>query len=441
MSLSDTAAERAVLGAVLLDQSVMGTLHSAGVGSDDFSDPANRLIFEVFSQLDTGASKVDIVTISGALNAAGDLDAVGGFPYLAGLSGAVPSLAGVGDYIASIKDKALLRRVVAVAESSLQRVQHERGSGADELEAVESALLAIRESVPTETLERIGPISERVFNEAQAAANSPDDIGGLSIGFTDVEFILGKLKPGHLHVLAARPGMGKTAAALNILSHLALRERAAGLMFSLEMPRDELVSRMMCSEARVSAKRMREGRLRNDDWSPLLRATEELQGLPIYIDDRPAVTLAYVRSVAKRVHARRKLGLIVIDYVQLMRGDKESRREGRQHEVAMISQGLKALAKELGVPVLLLAQLNRECERRTDKRPILSDLRESGAIEQDADTVSVLYRDEYYHPEKLESEGIAEWIVRKNRHGGTGTATLAFRKEFTRFENLASRFG
>ena len=304
----------------------------------------------------------------------------------------------------------------------------------------EARLQHLREGNDTGALARLGDVAEEVYEALRKRAESPDDVTGISTGFRELDTLLAGFQPADLIIVAARPSMGKTAFALNIMSHAALRVGTTCAFFSLEMSKESLAQRILTSESRVSGNRIRSGHLLQDDWAPLLRATEALDRAQVFIDDKPAVTVQHIRARCKRVHSQHGLGMVAIDYLQLMRGDDEARKEGRQHEIASISMGLKALAKEFGIPVIALSQLNRGVEQRADKRPMMSDLRESGAIEQDADVIMFLYRDEYYYPDKPDNKGMAEVLIRKQRNGATGEVKLAFRGEFARFENLEAGF-
>jgi len=433
----DPGAERAILGAILLNARAIDTANEAGLTPDDFAQPGHQVLFACFGALASEDKGIDFVTVSTWLTDHGQLDAVGGVPYLAGLTGASPMLANLPTYIETVREKSLTRGVLRATAGIGEGVHAGEVSGEAALEQAESALQVLRaDSVTSKSGEEIGPIAERVYAEMQRRERDGGGEPGISTGFTLIDKMLGGLRAGHLDIVAGRPGSGKSSWAFNVAAEAAIRGGLHVVAFSLEMPRDDLAARMLCSEARVSSERMRDAKMRHDDWRPLLAATELVQDVGLYIDDKPAITVAYLRSVLRRRAAMRPVDLVIVDYLQLMRGDKEDRRQGRQVEVSGISGALKGAAKEFGVPVLALAQLNRKCEERTDRRPLMSDLRESGAIEQDADSVSFLYRGEVYEPENQELKGLAEFIVRKNRHGAVGTVNLAWRGEFTRFENL-----
>lgn len=433
----DPGAERAILGAVLLNARALDTANEAGLSPEDFAQPAHQVLFACFAALADADKGIDPVTVSTWLADHGQLEAIGGVPYLAGLAGATPMLSNLPAYIATVREKALTRGVLLATAGIGEGVHAGEIVGEAALEQAEAALQGLRaSSVVDASGEEIGPIASRVYDEMQRREREGGGEPGISTGYPLIDQMLGGLRGGHLDVVAGRPGSGKSSWAFNVAAEAVIRAKLHVVAFSLEMPREDLAARMLCSEARVSSERMRDAKMRRDDWRPLLAATELVQDAALYIDDRPAITVAYLRSVIRRRSMVRPVDLVIVDYLQLMRGDREDRKQGRQVEVSGISGALKATAKEFGVPVLALAQLNRKCEERTDKRPLMSDLRESGAIEQDADSVSFLYRGEVYEPENQELRGLAELIVRKNRHGSVGTVNLAWRGEFTRFENL-----
>ena len=436
----DPAAERALLGSIFLDPGSLDRVIEGGIVAGDFSQPSHRVIFDTFLQLSRAGTAVDVVTVSGKLDSAGELVPVGGFPYLNGLAGAVPSVANLDHYIEVVRDKALLRGLLTASQGIAERIFKGGDDAEHALGEAESKLQQLREGNDPGALAKLGDVAEHVYDLLRKRSESPEDVTGVSTGFRELDTLLSGFQPGDLVIVAARPSMGKTAFALNVVAHAALRVGTTCAFFSLEMPKEQLAMRILTSESRVSGTRIRSGHLKQDDWAPLLRATEALDRAAVWIDDKPAVSVQHIRARCKRVQARHGLGLVAVDYLQLMRGDDEARREGRQHEIASISMGLKALAKEFGIPVIALSQLNRGVEQRADKRPMMSDLRESGAIEQDADVIMFLYRDEYYNKDKPDNKGLAEVLVRKQRNGATGEVKLAFRGEFARFENLEAGF-
>jgi replicative DNA helicase len=430
----DIGAERAVLGAVLLNPHLIGQCLEEGLGEGDFFRAPHRLLFTCFVELHRDHVPVDLVTVTGRLEAQGRLDDIGGFSYLAGLPSAIPTLANLAHYVKVIRERATLRRLL---ERSAE-IEHAIFDGTrppeEILEQAERAIFELSEQRGTRRLIAMSEIVQPVFEQLRQRAENPDDVTGLPTGFRDLDRRIGGLQKTDLVIVAARPAMGKTAFALNIVARAALDSNQPVAVFSLEMGKEQLAARLLAAEARVLAQRMKTGRLTQDDWPALIEASERLYQAPIYLDDTGGVTLAEVWSKCRRRQAESGLGLVVIDYLQLM--GAEDRNAPREQQISAISRGLKKLAKELRIPVVALSQLNRGVEARADKRPMMSDLRESGAIEQDADVIMFLYRDEVYNP-NTDRKGIAEVLVRKQRHGEIGDVHLFWRGEFTRFENLA----
>ncbi|MEE2830115.1 MAG: replicative DNA helicase [Myxococcota bacterium] len=433
----DLGAERAVLGAILINPDSLDRVAEDGLLPDDFSQPSHRLLFDCFVTLAREGKAVDLVTVSGWLESGGKLESVGGFQYLTELSGSVPSVAHLQQYISVVREKALMRRLLTVTHTISEEIYTGGGSADENLEQAESAIFALRDSRENNRMVPIGDVVSEVYDVLKARAESPSDVTGIPTGFRDLDALLTGLQPTDLVILAARPSMGKTAFALNLVSHAALRDSASVALFSLEMSKDQLATRMLTSEARISGTRMRTGHLMDDDWQPLLHATDTLNKAKVFIDDTPAMTVGAIRAKCRRLKATEGLNLVVVDYLQLMRG--EGREQSREQEISAISRGLKGLAKEMGLPVVALSQLNRGVEQRADKRPLMSDLRESGAIEQDADVIMFLYRDEVYN-QSPENQGLAEVLVRKHRNGSIGEVHLAWRGEFARFENLERNY-
>ncbi len=429
----DLSAERAVLGAVLISPDSLDRCMELGLRAGDFSQPANQLIFETFVELSRKGSAIDVVTVSGRLEEQGKLDNVGGYVYLSGLPNAVPSVANIEEYVARVREKRVLRDLLDTA-GTLSDAIYKGEVGAEEgLERAESRLQELRDGRDSTQMAKLIDVAEAVYEQLRIRAESPTDVTGIPTGFRDLDTILAGLQNSDLIIIAARPAMGKTAFSLNILAHAALREGASVAFFSLEMSREQIASRLLTAEARINGTRVRTGKLRNDDWGPMLEAIERMTGAKVYIDDKPGVTVAEVRAKCRRrLGSKEGLDLIVVDYLQLMRGD--GTEHSREQEISSISRGLKGIAKEFNVPVIALSQLNRGVEQRADKRPLMSDLRESGAIEQDADVIMFLYRDEVYN-KSPDNQGLAEVLVRKQRNGSIGDVNLYFRGEFTRFEN------
>jgi replicative DNA helicase len=431
----DPAAERAVLGAVLLEPGCLGRCQEDGLSADDFVQPAHRSIFAAFLDLSRADTAVDHVTVAGRLEALGKLETVGGYSFLAGLSAGVPSVANLPHYIKTLKERSLQRKLLDVAGSVRDNVLGGDQDGEQVLESTERALFELRGTGRDTGLRHVRDLVDRVYESTRQRADNKSVVTGLATGFQDLDVLLSGLQKGDLVILAARPSMGKTAFSLNIATHATLRMGAVCAYFSLEMSREQIVARVMSSEARVSGSRFRTGDLRNDDWSSVMATIEPVAGAPFWIDDETGLTVSKVLARCRRLQAEQgRLGLVVVDYLQLM--NSEYREDSREQVIASISRGLKSLARELEVPVIALSQLNRGVEQRADKRPIMSDLRESGAIEQDADVIMFLYRDEVYKATP-ENKGLAELLVRKHRNGAIGEVHLFWHAEFARFDNLA----
>ena len=429
----DTSAERAVLGATLLSNDRLERAAERGLGADDFFQPGHQLLFDTFTDLARQGRAIDMVTVTGRLEEQGRLESAGGYAHLAGLSAAVPSVANLDEYISRVIEKSMLRRLLETSRQIAADVLEGDSEANESIERAESKILELREGRDSGKLSRLNDVVEEVYETLRRRAESPEDVTGIPTGYRDLDTLLSGLQPSDLVILAARPSMGKTAFSLNLTAHATLRHGSTAAFFSMEMSKEQIAARMMTSEARISGSRMRTGKLRQDDWTPLLGAVERLEQAELFIDDTPAMTVGAVRAKCRRVKAMRGLDLIVVDYLQLMRSD--DKMQSREQEISSISRGLKALAKEMHVPVVALSQLNRGVEQRADKRPMMSDLRESGAIEQDADVIMFLYRDEVYN-KTPDNQGLAEVLVRKQRNGAIGEVHLAWRGEFARFENL-----
>ena len=436
-------AEQAVLGAMLLDQDA--ALKAAEFLDDTmFYREGHRLLFRAMIALTERGDVIDPVTLRDELARRGDLDRAGGIEYVATLIDVVPTAANVEYHAKIVRDKAVLRRLVEAATGIIQDVYEGHTAAGEVLDNAEHRVFQVaqfrRAEEFTRIKELIWPTMERI-EQLQAGAGS---VTGVPSGFVDLDRLTAGFQRADLIILAARPSMGKTAFALNVVQHAAIEHNVKTAIFSLEMSKDALVQRLLCSEGLVDAQRLRRGQLRDDDYPRLARAAGLLGQAPIWIDDSAALTPLAMRSKARRLKAEHDIGLVIVDYLQLMQGPSDS--ENRQQEISYISRSLKALAKELDIPVVALSQLSRAPEQRggEHRRPQLSDLRESGAIEQDADVVCFIYRQEFYDgpvdPKTNESiEGVAEVIVGKQRNGPTGTVKLYFKKEFTRFDNYSPR--
>ncbi len=427
----DTEAERSVLGAMLLDPTALNEIASL-LEPEDFYRPTHGYVFEAILALFERNEPIDEVTIRAQLATDGKLEAVGGSAFLAGLTDSVPTAANIVYYATIVRNHSVARRLINAATEIAGNV-YEGGAAIEILlDEAETKIFEVTSARDNRSFAPIKEVVKDAFKLIEKRYEKKQAITGVPTGFADFDKMTAGLQPSDLIILAGRPSMGKTAIALNMAQHAAIREKTPVAFFSLEMSRESLVMRMLCSEGRIDSQRLRGGFLKDSDWPKLAKAAGELADAQVYIDDSGSLTVLEMRAKARRLMAEKGLGLVVVDYLQLMHG----RAESREREISEISRGLKALAKELAVPVMALSQLNRSLESRTDKRPMLSDLRESGAIEQDADVISFVYRDEYYNPDS-DAKGEAELIVGKQRNGPTGVVHLKFFTEFTRFENLS----
>ncbi|HEX9165999.1 MAG TPA: replicative DNA helicase [Gemmatimonadales bacterium] len=434
-------AEQAVLGAMLIDQDA--ALRAVELLRPEmFYREAHRRLFRVMSTLTDARIVLDHVTLRDELTRRGELDDAGGVEYLAELVDAVPTAANIEFHANIVKEKAILRRLIDAATSIVSDAYAGKSSANELLDSAESRVFQISQDRRDEGFSRIKEMLWPTMERIETLQKSGKSITGVPSGFVDLDEMTSGFQRSELIIVAARPSMGKTSFCLNIATHAALEGHGVAI-FSLEMSKDALVQRMLCAEARVDSQLVRRGMLRDHDFTKLARAAGILQGAPIWIDDLPAQTLLEMRSKARRLKAEYDLGMIVVDYLQLMRSPEYS--DNRVQEISDISRSLKALARELEVPVVALSQLSRASEQRGgERKPILSDLRDSGAIEQDADVVVFIHRPEMYQKEDNEGrslEGIAEIIVAKHRNGPTGTLDLHFEKSITRFDNLTDREG
>ena len=433
-------AEASVLGAILM----RNDLYHQAVGyitPEDLYSPRHKLIFEAMAEVDGAGKPLDVITLEEHLDRSGSLQRAGGMDYLLELSNHVPTTENVMHYVGIVRDKAMVRRLIQVASDIAADGYGDYGEAEEFLGRAEQSIFGITQRSMALSYVHVRPILQHTFKMLEARGKG-GDVTGVPSGFTEFDKMTSGLQAGSLNIIAARPSMGKTSFALNMATHAAIDHGIPVIVFSLEMTKEQLVERIVCSEARVEADRLRRGQLNREDWSQLISAAGRIDPSKLYIDDTPAVSLQHVRSRCRRWASDRQIfgeaetGLVIIDYLQLMQGDKT---ESREREVSEISRGLKAMAKEMNMPVVALSQLNRQVEKREDKRPNLSDLRESGAIEQDADLVGFIYRDEFYHKDKTENPGIAELIIGKQRNGPTGTLELSFQGKYTRFDNLSRR--
>jgi replicative DNA helicase len=431
----NTDAERTVLGAVLVDNAAFNSAAEV-LTREDFHREAHRRIFEAMAALTERSQAIDLVTLKDELARTASLEAVGGASYLAGLVDGIPRIINVEQWSRIIKEKAVLRKLIHAGNRIVQSCFEAEDEAAIILDRAEKSIFDIAEHRIRQGFVSIREIVKESFRTIDQLSQSRDLVTGLATGFVDLDERTSGLQRGDLVIVAARPAMGKTSFCLNIAQNASIRSGETVGLFSLEMAKEQLVLRMLCADARVDAHRLRTGKLQEKDWARLAKAYADLSASRIFIDDSATLTPLEMRAKARRLKAENGLGLIIVDYLQLVSG--AGRVENRQQEIASISRSLKGLAKELNVPVIALSQLSRAPEARTEKRPQLSDLRESGAIEQDADIVMFIYREEEYKATD-ENRGIAEIIIGKQRNGPTGTLKLAFIKEFTRFENLEWR--
>jgi replicative DNA helicase len=431
----DLHAERSVLGGILLENEALTTVSELPLHAEEFYKDAHGAIYEAMMQLYGENQPVDSVTLRERLALSGKLQRVGGDEYLLALTDTIPTVANIEAHAKIVKEKAIVRRLIHACYEQIARGFGDYAPIEEYLDQAEKSIFDVAKERLRNRPEHLNEIVIRTFEEITLAAERKEHITGLPSGFKGLDWYTAGMHPGDLIICAGRPGMGKTSFAMNVALNACRARKACVAVFSLEMPKEQLARRLLCSEAGVDSNKLRTGRLMREDWAQLTRAAGELSELPIWMDDTPGITLMEVRSKARRFKSQNDLQLIVIDYLQLMKAGIKT--DSREQEISEISRSLKGLAKELKIPVIALSQLNRGVESRgnKDKRPQLSDLRESGAIEQDADTILFIYRDEVYNPDSTE-KGIAEIIIGKQRAGPTGTVRCRFQREYTRFENL-----
>ena len=429
-------AEQAVLGAMLLDQDA-ALLATELVQDDMFYRESHRRLFRAMVGLVERRTVIDPVTLRDELGRRGELDAVGGADYLADLVDAVPTAANLEYHARIVKDKAILRRLIETSTGIITEAYDGRATASDLLDKAESRIFQISQERGTEGFSRLKEMLWPTMERIEALQRSGKSITGVPSGFVDLDRLTSGFQPSELVIVAARPSMGKTAFCLNVATHAAVEGHGVAI-FSLEMSRDQLVQRMLTAEARVDSQRVRQGGLKDADFTNLARAAGVLQSCPVWIDDTPSLSLLEMRSKARRLKADNDIKMVVVDYLQLMRSPEYA--ENRVQEISDISRSLKALARELAVPVVALSQLSRASEQRGgERRPILSDLRDSGAIEQDADLVLFIHRPEYYDREDESKKGLADIMLAKNRNGPTGDVALRSSREYTRFDSFSNR--
>ncbi|MCX5918903.1 MAG: replicative DNA helicase [Deltaproteobacteria bacterium] len=427
-------AEVSVLGGVLLDNEALNRVLEV-MKEGDFYRESHRKIFSAILDLYEKSEPVDLITLTEALKKREALEAVGGVEYLNSLVNSVPTAANISYYAKIVKEKAILRKLINRSTDIISQVYGVSGDVDDFLDQAERSIFEISEDRVRPSFYPLKDIIKASFKTIERLYEKRQLITGVPTGFTKLDELTSGLQPSDLIIVAGRPSMGKTALALDIAAYAAVEGGIPSAIFSLEMAKEQLALRMLCSEAKVDAHRLRGGFLSESDWPKLTRAAGSLSEAPIFIDDTPGLSALEMRAKSRRLKAEHNLGLVVVDYLQLMRGRADS--DNREQEISDISRSLKALAKELNVPVMALSQLNRRVEERGDRRPQLSDLRESGAIEQDADVIIFLYRDEVYNKsEDNPNKGKAEIIIGKQRNGPTDKFELTFLDKFTCFENL-----
>jgi len=426
-------AEQSVIGAIFLEPQALITA-SEILLADDFYQNAHKKIFETMLRLSDQGKAIDVVTVTEELSAKKEIEDVGGLSYLLELANAVPTAANIAHYAKIVEEKALLRRLIRVAT----KIVEDGYTREDEVEALlgeaEKKMMEVANRKNAGDFKHVKDVLVETFDNIEQLQSRKGDVTGIPTGFRDLDNITAGFQRNDLIIVAARPSVGKTAFALNVAQSVAVQARENVAIFSLEMGAEQLIMRMLCAEGNIDAQVLRTGALTTEDWGKLTMAMGSLSNSGIFIDDTPGVRINEIRAKCRRLAQEHGLGMILIDYLQLIQGSGKP-GENRQQEVSEISRSLKQLARELKVPVIALSQLSRGVEQRQDKRPMMSDLRESGSIEQDADIVAFLYRDDYYDKES-ESKNMIEIIIAKQRNGPTGTVTLAFKKEFNKFINV-----
>lgn len=429
--------ERSVLGSMLLDSNAVPEVFEL-LTREDFWVPAHREIFDSMSRLDREGKPIDLVTVGEELRKKGELEKVGGQGALLELVNSTPTSVNAGRYAAYVRDHARLRRLIAAASEIAEMSYEAAGEVSQILDRAESMIFEVAQHGSGELFSSVQALLDETLGQLEERFNSSGTVTGLTTGFRDLDNLTSGLQPSNLIVIAARPSMGKTALALNIAQNAARKTSKAVAIFSLEMSKTELVQRLLSSEAEVDSNKLRTGRMGDNDWLDLMNAAGRMANDPIFIDDSGTLTVMELRAKCRRLASRNDLGLVVVDYMQLMESSSTRRDSNRQQDISEISRSLKILARELNIPIIAVSQLNRAPETRSDKRPLLGDLRESGAIEQDADVVIFLYRDSYYDPDTPD-KGQAEVIVAKHRNGRTATVRLLFLDHFTKFRDLTTR--
>ena len=433
----DVEAEQAVLGSMLTDKdAVISAIEVLKV--EDFYRTDNKSIYEAIMNLYNKAEPIDIITVKDELESLGKFEQVGGLEYLASLPDKVPTTANAMKYIKIVEEKSILRNLIKTANEIIELGYDPTEDVSDIMEGAEKKIFNIMQNKDKKSYSPIKDVLVDSFTQLEELYNRKQHITGVPSGFVELDYKTAGFHGSDLVLIAARPAMGKTAFALNIATNAAVRANVPVAIFSLEMSKEQLVNRILCSEAMVDSNKVRTGKLEEDDWTKLAGSIGPLSEAEIYIDDTPGISITEIRAKCRKLKLEKNIGMVVNDYLQLVQGSNK-RNGSREQEISEISRSLKILAKEIGVPVIALSQLSRAAEQRPDHRPMLSDLRESGAIEQDADIVMFLYRDDYYNKDS-EKKDIAEVIIAKHRGGSTGTVELLWLGSYTKFVNLEKRF-
>lgn len=433
----DLDAEQAVIGSMLTDADAVASSIEV-LKPEDFYRADNRIIYEAMFNLYNRSEPIDIITVKAELESMGRFEQVGGLEYLAGLPDKVPTTANVQKYINIVEEKSKLRDLIKTANDIIELGYDPTEDVDDIMENVEKKVFNLTQGKNQKGYSAIKDVLVDSFTQLEELYNRKQHITGVPTGFADLDYKTAGLHGSELILIAARPAMGKSAFALNIAANAALNANIPVAIFSLEMSKEQMVNRILCSEAMVDSNKVRTGKLEDEDWAKLASKIGPLSETGIFIDDTPGISITEIRAKCRKLKLEKNIGLVVIDYLQLIQGS--NRRNGsREQEIAEISRSLKILAKELNVPVIALSQLSRAVEQRPDHKPMMSDLRESGSIEQDADIVMFLYREDYYNPD-TERKNIAEVIIGKNRSGSTGSVDLGWLGSYTKFVNLEKRF-
>lgn len=433
----DLEAEQAVIGSMLTDRDAVISAIEV-LKQDDFYREDNRAIYEAILNLYNRAEPIDIITVKSELETMGKFEQVGGLEYLAELPEKVPTTANAIKYIKIVEEKSVLRNLIKTANEIIELGYDPTEEVEDIMEGAEKKIFNIMQNKNQKSYTPIKDILVDSFTQLEELYNRKQHITGVPSGFTELDYKTAGFHGSELILIAARPAMGKSAFVLNIATNAAVKANIPVVIFSLEMSKEQMVNRILCSEAMVDSNKVRTGKLEEDDWTKLAGAIGPLSDAEIYIDDTPGISVMEIRAKCRKLKMEKNIGMVIIDYLQLVQGSNK-RNGSREQEISEISRSLKILAKELGVPVIALSQLSRAVEQRPDHRPMLSDLRESGAIEQDADIVMFLYRDDYYNQDS-EKKDIAEVILAKHRGGSTGTVELLWLGSYTKFVNLERRF-